>query len=176
MTSRIESAQAGFRSGFVALVGRPNVGKSTLLNQILGRKVAITSATPNTTRTRIRGVLDRPDSQIIFTDTPGLHRPRTALGSRLNETASATFDDVDCCVLLVEADAAIGPGDRFIAQRLRPDTVIALNKIDRVDATKVLHHLALAANELGLGQAEYFPLSAKTGEGVDALVDRSLWI
>jgi GTP-binding protein Era len=171
VTSKPENAEEDFRSGFVALVGRPNVGKSTLLNQILGRKVAITSATPNTTRTRIRGVLDRPGTQIVFTDTPGLHRPRTALGSRLNETAAATFDDVDCCVLLVEADSAIGPGDRFIAERLRPDTVIALNKIDRVDATKVLHHLALAASELGLGQAEYFPVSARTGEGVDALVE-----
>jgi GTP-binding protein Era len=147
------------------------VGKSTLLNQILGHKVAITSPTPNTTRTRIRGVLDRVDSQIVFTDTPGLHRPRTALGSRLNETASSTFDDVDCCVLLLEADAPIGPGDRYIAERLRPDTVIALNKIDRVDDSKVLQHLALAASGLGLTGAEYFPVSAKTGEGVAELVE-----
>ena len=153
-----ENAEPAFRSGFVALVGRPNVGKSTLLNQILGRKVAITSATPNTTRTRIRGVLDLPDGQIVFTDTPGLHRPRTALGNRLNETAASTFEDVDCCVLLLEADAAIGPGDRYIAERLRPDTVIALNKIDRVDGPKVLQHLAFAATELGLVDAEYFPM------------------
>ncbi|MGO9583503.1 MAG: GTPase Era [Acidimicrobiales bacterium] len=165
-----ENAEPAFRSGFVALVGRPNVGKSTLLNQILGRKVAITSATPNTTRTRIRGVLDLPEGQIVFTDTPGLHRPRTALGNRLNETAASTFEDVDCCVLLLEADAAIGPGDRYIAERLRPDTVIALNKIDRVDGAKVLHHLAFAATELGLVDAEYFPISARTGEGVPALV------
>jgi len=147
------------------------VGKSTLLNQILGRKVAITSSTPNTTRTRIRGVLDRADGQIVFTDTPGLHRPRTALGNRLNETAASTFEDVDCCVLLLEADGAIGPGDRYIAERLRPDTVIALNKIDRADSAKVLRHLAFAAAELGLTDAEYFPLSAKTGEGVPALVE-----
>jgi GTP-binding protein Era len=163
--------EGAFRSGFVALVGRPNVGKSTLLNQILGQKVAITSPTPNTTRTRIRGVLDRPGTQIVFTDTPGLHRPRTALGSRLNETASSTFDDVDCCVLLVEADAPIGPGDRYIAERLRPDTVVAVNKIDRVESARVLEHLAQAANELGLVEAEYFPLSARTGEGVVALVE-----
>jgi len=171
MSASEENAEADFRSGFVALVGRPNVGKSTLLNQILGHKVAITSPTPNTTRTRIRGVLDRVDSQIVFTDTPGLHRPRTALGSRLNETASSTFDDVDCCVLLLEADAPIGPGDRYIAERLRPDTVIALNKIDRVDDSKVLQHLALAASGLGLTGAEYFPVSAKTGEGVAELVE-----
>ena len=166
-----KESEAVFRSGFVALVGRPNVGKSTLLNQVLGQKVAITSATPNTTRTRIRGVLNRPGGQIIFTDTPGLHRPRTALGNRLNETAASTFEDVDCCVLLLEADAPIGPGDRYIAERLRPDTVIALNKIDRADGGAILKHLALAAAELGLFDAEYFPLSAKTGEGVPALVE-----
>ena len=166
-----DETEAVFRSGFVALVGRPNVGKSTLLNQILGRKVAITAATPNTTRTRIRGILDRPQGQIVFTDTPGLHRPRTALGNRLNETASSTFEDVDCCVLLLEANAPIGPGDRYIAERLRPDTVIALNKIDRTDSVNVLRHLAFAAAELGLSDAEYFPLSAKTGEGVTALVE-----
>jgi len=161
---------AAQRSGFVALVGRPNVGKSTLLNQILGTKVAITSATPHTTRTRVRGVIDRPDVQIVFTDTPGVHRPRTALGDRLNQTAASTFDDVDYCVLVLEASAPIGPGDRFIAERLRSDTVIAVNKIDRVERSAVLRHLAFAA-ELGLADAEYFPVSAKTGEGVTALVD-----
>jgi GTP-binding protein Era len=159
------------RSGFVALVGRPNVGKSTLLNRILGRKVAITSATPHTTRTRVRGVLDRPDVQIVFTDTPGVHRPRTALGDRLNQTAASTFDDVDYCVLVLEANAPIGPGDRFIAERLRPDTLIAVNKIDRVDDAQVLKHLAYASSELGLADAEYFPVSAATGQGVTELVD-----
>ena len=154
----------------MALVGRPNVGKSTLLNKILGTKVAITASTPHTTRTRVRGVLDRADSQIVFTDTPGLHRPRTALGDRLNQTASASFADVDCCVLVLEASAAIGTGDRYIAERLRPDSVIALNKIDRVDEAALLEHLASAA-ELGLADAEYFPVSAQTGEGVAELVD-----
>lgn len=160
-----------FRSGFVALVGRPNVGKSTLLNQILGHKVAITSPTPHTTRTRIRGVLDKARYQIVFTDTPGVHRPRTALGDRLNQTATSAFDDVDCCVLMLEASAPIGPGDRYIAERLRPDTVIALNKIDRAAGPQVLEHLAQAANKLGLTEAEYFPISAKTGEGVTELVE-----
>ncbi|MGD1011819.1 MAG: GTPase Era [Acidimicrobiales bacterium] len=173
LVSRPEGVNApdAFRSGFVALVGRPNVGKSTLLNQILGRKIAITSPTPHTTRTRVRGVLDRPDCQIVFTDTPGVHRPRTALGDRLNQTATSTFDDVDCCVLMLEASAPIGTGDRFIAAQLRADTVIAINKIDRVDGARVLQHLAFAAAELGLSDAEYFPVSAKTGEGVPELVE-----
>ncbi|MHB8458391.1 MAG: GTPase, partial [Acidimicrobiales bacterium] len=97
-----QDASADFRSGFVALVGRPNVGKSTLLNRIVGTKVAITSSVPHTTRTRVRGVLDRPGSQLVFVDTPGIHKPKTALGERLNETASGSLDDVDVCVLMVE--------------------------------------------------------------------------
>lgn len=163
-------SEDGFRSGFVALVGRPNVGKSTIMNRILGTKVAITSATPHTTRTRVRGVLDRPDYQIVFTDTPGVHRPRTALGDRLNQTATATFDDVDCCVLVLEAGATIGPGDRFVADRLRDDAIVAINKIDRVDSSTLLRHLSAAAAQLGIARAEYFPISAVTGEGIDLLV------
>ena len=116
-------------------------------------------------------MLERPDCQLVFTDTPGVHRPRTALGDRLNETATATFDDVDCCVLVLEAGAAIGPGDRFIAERLNDDAVIAINKIDKVSSNAVLAHLAKAATELGLARAEYFPISARTGEGIGPLVD-----
>jgi GTP-binding protein Era len=159
------------RSGFVALLGRPNVGKSTLLNRIVGTKVAITSPVPHTTRTRVRGVLDRPDAQLVFVDTPGIHKPKTALGSHLNETASHTIGDVDVCVLMVEADAPIGKGDRYIAERLPPDSVVAVNKIDRADRAAVLQHLAVAASELGLEEAEYFPVSARTGDGVGELVE-----
>ena len=119
------------RSGFVALIGRPNVGKSTLLNRIIGTKVAITSPVPHTTRTRVRGVLDRDDSQLVFVDTPGIHKPRTALGTRLNETASSVIGDVDVCVLMLEADAPIGAGDRYIAKRLPPGSIIAVNKVDQ---------------------------------------------
>jgi GTP-binding protein Era len=113
----------GFRSGFVAVVGRPNVGKSTLVNAMVGTKVTITSPRPNTTRSQIRGVLNRPDAQVVFVDTPGLHKPRTALGERMNESASSSLDDVDVVVAMVEATGAIGPGDRMVlgqaAQRVR---------------------------------------------------------
>ncbi len=114
---------SGFRSGFVAVVGRPNVGKSTLVNAMVGTKVTITSPRPNTTRSQIRGVLNRPDAQVVFVDTPGLHKPRTALGERMNESASSSLDDVDVVVAMVEATGAIGPGDRMVlgqaAQRVR---------------------------------------------------------
>jgi GTP-binding protein Era len=159
------------RSGLVAIVGRPNVGKSTLLNRIVGEKVAITSSVPHTTRTRVRGVLDRPDAQLVFVDTPGIHKPKTALGERLNETASASFDDVDVCVLVVEASSEIGRGDRFVAERLPPRSIVAVNKVDRASRSGVLEHLAAAASTLDLAEAEYFPISAKTGEGVDELVE-----
>ncbi|MHB1987818.1 MAG: GTPase Era [Acidimicrobiales bacterium] len=157
-------------SGFVALVGRPNVGKSTLLNLIIGTKVAITSPVPHTTRTRVRAVRDRPGSQLVFVDTPGIHRPRTALGERLNETAAASFEDVDVCVLMVEANSAIGRGDRFIAELLPPRSVVVLNKVDRATRTQVLEHLAAAQERLGLVAAEFFPVSARSGDGVDELV------
>ncbi|HET9092667.1 MAG TPA: GTPase Era [Acidimicrobiales bacterium] len=159
------------RSGFVAVVGRPNVGKSTLVNRIVGAKVAITSPVPHTTRTRIRGVLDRPDAQLVFVDTPGLHRPRTALGERLNETASSSLEDADVCLLVVEANAPIGRGDRYIAERLPAGSVVAVNKADRASRAGVLEHLATAAGSLGLVDAEFFPISARTGEGVDELVE-----
>jgi GTPase len=112
-----------FRSGFAAVVGRPNVGKSTLVNAMVGTKVSITSPRPNTTRAQVRGVLDRPDAQVVFVDTPGLHKPRTALGERMNESATSSLDDVDVVVALVEATGAVGPGDRMVlaasAERVR---------------------------------------------------------
>src|SRR6202453_1395196 len=105
------------RSGFVAVVGRPNVGKSTLVNQMVGTKVSITSSRPNTTRHRILGVLHRPDAQVVFVDTPGIHRPRSTLGSRLNETATDALNDVDVIMVIVDGTAAIGPGDRTVLER-----------------------------------------------------------
>ncbi len=158
----------GFRSGFVTFVGRPNVGKSTLLNRILGQKVSIVSDKPQTTRHQIRGVLHRPDAQIVFVDTPGIHKPRTLMGERLNDTATNALDGIDVACLLVEANASIGPGDRYVAERLPKDSVLVLNKIDRADPEKILQQLATASE---FGFAEYFPVSARTGDGVDALVE-----
>lgn len=159
-----------FRSGFVTVLGRPNVGKSSLINAILGEKVSITSSTPNTTRTAIQGVLDGEDYQAVFVDTPGIHKPRTALGFRLNSTANAAADDVDCCLIVVDATAAIGPGDRFVASRLPADALVVLNKLDIASRATVLSQLNRAERELGLSQAEYFPVSARTGKGVPELV------
>jgi GTP-binding protein Era len=160
-----------FRSGFVAVVGRPNVGKSTLVNTMVGTKVSIVSPRPNTTRSQIRGVLNRPDAQVIFVDTPGLHKPRTALGERMNESATSSLDDVDLVVAMVEATGAVGPGDRMVlaqsARRVRamaraaaladdvvtadggsagsPTLLVVVTKIDRVGGDGVLTHLTAVA-------------------------------
>lgn len=156
------------RSGFVTLVGRPNVGKSTLLNAVLGTKVSIVSDKPQTTRTQVRGVLNRPDTQIVFVDTPGIHKPRTLLGERLNSSATGAIGDVDVVCLVVDATAPIGPGDRFVASRVPADAVVVVNKVDLASPTEVLTQLARAAEQLSLDQ--YFAVSARTGEGVPELV------
>ena len=162
-----------FRSGFVTLVGRPNVGKSTLVNQLVGSKVAITSDRPQTTRTQVRGVRTTATSQLVLLDTPGIHKPRTLLGERTNDRARATLGEVDVVCMLVDASASIGRGDRFVAEIVHAvDTpsVLVLNKVDAVDRAKVLEQLVVASGELGEFDA-YVPLSAKTGDGVDGLVD-----
>ena len=156
------------RSGFVAVVGRPNVGKSTLVNRILGTKVSIVSDKPQTTRNQVRGVLNRPDAQVVFVDTPGVHKPRTLLGTRLNDTAVSAVGDVDVVVLVIDATAPLGRGDRFVAARVPDDAVIVVNKVDAASRSQVLTQLAAAGK---LERAEYFPVSAATGEGVDVLVD-----
>ncbi|MEY2424712.1 MAG: GTPase [Actinomycetota bacterium] len=156
------------RSGFATLLGRPNVGKSTLLNQILGTKVSIVSNKVQTTRYAVRGVLTRPDAQIVFVDTPGIHKPRTRLGSRLNATAEDALDGVDVVCLLLDATAPMGRGDQFVAGLCPPDALVIVNKIDRASKDQVITQLAAAST---LERADYFPVSAKTGEGVDVLVD-----
>ena len=162
------------RSGFVTIVGRPNVGKSTLLNAILGTKVTIVSDKPQTTRSQVRGVLNLPavegrdETQIVFVDTPGIHKPRSPLGERLNTTASTALVDVDVQVLMLDATGAVGPGDRFIAERVGEDAVVVVNKIDIAGRDQVLGQLVRAS---GLDKSEYFPVSARTGEGVPELVD-----
>jgi len=158
------------RSGFVTIVGRPNVGKSTLVNAILGTKVSIVSSRPQTTRTQVRGVLTRPEMQIVFVDTPGIHKPVTMLGERLNAAANAAVSDVDAICLVVDATAPIGKGDRFVAERVPPSTIVVVNKVDKADPARVLDQLSAAVQQLDL--AEYFPVSARTGAGVDALVSR----
>jgi len=158
------------RSGFVTLVGRPNVGKSTLLNQILGQKVTIVSDKPQTTRTQVRGVLTRPDAQVVFVDTPGIHKPRTLLGERLNDTATGSMGDVDVVCLLVDATQPVGRGDQWVGARVPSDAIVIVNKIDRVPPEQVMAQLQ-AASDLLDGGDEYFPISARTGDGVPELVE-----
>lgn len=166
-TSTEESEPKSFRSGFVTFLGRPNAGKSTLINQICGTKVAIVSDKPQTTRTQLRGVLHHPDYQIVFVDTPGIHKPVTALGERLNSNASSAIGDVDVCCLLIDATKPFGRGDQFVADKLPPNSVVIVNKTDIAKRDKVIEQLM---NVSGLDAAEYFPISAKTGDGVEALV------
>ena len=191
-----------YRSGFVTVVGRPNVGKSTLINAVLGTKVTITSARPNTTRRAVRGILHRPGLQAVFVDTPGLHRPRTALGKRLNDHVGEALDDVDVVIAVLDATESIGPGDRMVlsraaaavrhpngAERELATLLVVVNKTDRARQQDVLQRLAAARLELegvegdidasaggelvDLG-VEYFPVSALSGAGLPALVDAVL--
>ena len=160
---------SAFRSGFITFVGRPNVGKSSLVNAICGRKISIVSDKPQTTRHRIMGVLTRPDSQLVFVDTPGLHKPVSALGERVNRTALESTEDVDVQCLVLDATKPFGTGDRWVAERLYlPRAVVIVNKIDVASDQQVMEML-VAASEL---DAEaYFPVSAKSGKGIDPLVE-----
>jgi len=156
------------RSGFVTLVGRPNVGKSTLLNRLVGTKVSIVSDKVQTTRIQVRGVLHRGEDQVVFVDTPGIHRPRGPLGPRLAEVASEAMTGVDVVCLVLDASASLGPGDRAIAAQAPAGPVIVLNKVDRASPAQLLERLAAATE---LGGSEYFPVSARTGEGVKILAE-----
>jgi GTP-binding protein Era len=167
-----------FHSGFVCLVGRPNTGKSTLTNALVGTKVAITSKRPQTTRHAIRGIVHRENFQVILVDTPGLHRPRTLLGKRLNDLVRDTYAEVDVIGLCIPADEGIGPGDRWIVDQIRsvaPKTtlVVIITKIDKVPKGRVAAQL-VAAGELtrdSAKSAEIVPVSAVTGAQVDVLID-----
>ncbi len=163
------------RSGFIALAGRPNVGKSTLANAIVGAKIAIVSDKPQTTRRAIRGVANGPDWQLVLVDLPGVQRPRDALTERMQHRVESELGDADGCLLVINAMQGVGPGDRFIASLLRPAAArgmavpIAVNKVDRADPAKVAATLQdAAALELG---GEIFPVSARTGRGVAALIE-----
>ena len=161
-----------FRSGFVSLVGRPNVGKSTLVNRVVGAKVAIVSSRPQTTRTQIRGVRTTPDTQIVLLDTPGIHKPRTMLGERTNARARSTLAEVDVVCMLVDATAPIGRGDQFVAdlvQAVSTPKILVVSKTDIAAHAEIAEHLAVATAKLGEFDA-YVPLSGLTGQGVEALV------
>lgn len=165
------------RSGFACLVGRPNAGKSTLTNALVGQKVAITSGRPQTTRHTVRGVVHRPDAQLVLVDTPGLHRPRTLLGERLNDLVKDTLTEVDVVGFCLPADQKVGPGDRFIADQLvqlardgRGTPVVAIvTKADLVPKARLAEHL-LAVQQLG-EWADIVPVSAVAGYQVEVLTD-----
>lgn len=173
--------QHAHRAGFACIVGRPNAGKSTLTNALVGAKVAITSDKPQTTRHTIRGLVHRPAGQLVLVDTPGVHKPRTVLGERLNELVYQTWAEVDAIVMCVPADEPIGAGDRFIASAMaamrRTPKVAVVTKVDLVDkqtiATRLLEMDALA-KELGFEWRALIPLSAKRNDQVDVLVDELL--
>ncbi len=164
-----------FRSGFICFVGRPNTGKSTLTNALVGEKIAITSNRPQTTRHTIRGIVNRDDAQLILVDTPGLHRPRTLLGQRLNDLVRDTYSEVDVIGVCIPADEPIGPGDRWIVKQVRemaPRTTVlgVVTKIDRVTPDRVGAQLIALANLLG-PDSEVVPVSAKSGKQLDVLAD-----
>jgi len=157
-----------YRSGFITVVGRPNVGKSTLVNAICGEKVAITSNKPQTTRHQIRGVLTLPEVQLVFVDTPGIHKPRTPLGERLNQKAIEGIPGVDLVCFVVDATAPLGKGDKFIAAKLPANTIVVVNKCDRAKKGEIVQQLVEASQ---LSFAEYFPVSSTTGEGIETLLN-----
>jgi GTP-binding protein Era len=161
------------RSGLVAVVGRPNVGKSSLVNAIVGKKVSIVSDKPQTTRRRIHGVATRADAQIVFVDTPGLHKAVTALGDRVNATAMASAVDVDVVVIVFDAEKGFGKGDEWVAANVPIDRsttklFVVANKCDAVSPERILAELSRSSV---LGADEYFPVSARTRKGLDVLSD-----
>ena len=168
--------EEGFRAGFVSFVGRPNAGKSTLTNALVGEKIAITSPKPQTTRRAIRGIVHRPDGQLIVVDTPGIHRPRTLLGERLNALVEATLGDVDVIGFCVPANEKLGPGDRFISERLedfpRAKKVAILTKTDRASKEEIFEQLT----RLGALREwdAVIPVSSVTRDQLDTLSDELL--
>ncbi|WP_049793666.1 GTPase Era [Hoyosella subflava] len=174
VVSDVSGGSDDFRSGFVCLVGRPNTGKSTLTNALVGAKVAITSSRPQTTRHTIRGIIHRDDAQIILVDTPGLHRPRTLLGQRLNDLVRDTYTEVDAVGICIPADEKIGPGDRWIHEQIgavAPKTTLfgIVTKIDKVSKNAVAEQL-LAVSQLLGPEREVIPVSATSGENLDRVV------
>src|SRR3954466_3969131 len=163
---------AEFRSGFVALLGRPNVGKSSIVNAVAGRKVSIVSDKPQTTRHRVMGVYTRDHVQLVFVDTPGLHKAVSALGERVNATALGSTEGVDVPCLVLDATQTFGKGDRWVADRLDlPRAVVIVNKVDVASKDQVFAMLTAAGD---LEAEAYFPVSARPGSGIEPLVDHLL--
>lgn len=164
--------RSSFRSGFVAVVGRPNVGKSTLVNEMVGAKVAITSDKPQTTRSAVRGILNEPDAQVVFIDTPGYHKPRTLLGERLNHVVRTAWAEVDLVLFVMDGAAGIGRGDQRLLSDLKTTgrpAFCVVNKIDLMHKNGVLTALARSAEIQDFD--EFVPISARTGEGLAVLKD-----
>lgn len=166
-----------FRSGFACIVGRPNVGKSTLTNQLVGQKISIISKQPQTTRHAIRGIVHSEKGQIVLVDTPGIHKPKTLLGSKLNELVKQTWSEVDVILFCIPADQKIGPGDKFIAQEImkysKKPKIGVLTKIDSVKQNVIAERLVeldKLAKELKFGWEEIIPISSQTGENLDNLI------
>ena len=167
-----------FRSGFACIVGRPNVGKSTLTNQLVGQKISIISKRPQTTRHAIRGIVHNEKGQIVLVDTPGIHKPKTLLGSKLNELVKQTWSEVDVIVFCIPADQKIGPGDKFIAQEImkysKKPKIGVLTKIDSVKQIVIaerLTELDKLAKELDFNWEEIIPISSQSGENLEKLVE-----
>ena len=172
-----ETPTAGTRSGFVALAGRPNAGKSTLVNRVVGDKVAIVSDKPQTTRREVRGIATRPDSQLVLVDLPGVQRPRDPMTERMQHSVERALADADAVLFMLNAEQQVGKGDRFIARAIRNakmNAVIAVNKVDRLSRQRTMEAL-MAAEALGI-EGEIFPISAKTGEGVPELVEHLVFL
>lgn len=162
------------RCGIVAVLGRPNVGKSTLVNRLVGEKVSIVSPVPQTTRNRIRGISSLPGAQIVFLDTPGIHRPHYRMNRRMVEAALEACDGVDLIYLMAES-GGLGPGDRFVIRSLRrkgPPVILVLNKADRIRKPDLLPLLDAASKEYAF--AEIVPISARTGDNVDRLLEQTI--
>ncbi|MFM8627355.1 MAG: GTPase Era [Candidatus Nanopelagicus sp.] len=165
-----------FKAGFVAIVGRPNTGKSSLVNALVGSKIVITSHHPNTTRNPIRGIINRDNYQVIVVDTPGMHKPKTALGNRLNSMVNENIDSTDLVLLCLPADEEIGAGDEYIAKQIKGNQLhfLVVTKIDTVSKSQLAKKLTQVnnfANKLNLAKAEIIPVSAKNLDQTDLLLD-----
>lgn len=171
--SKNSSGKAKFKSGFVAIIGRPNVGKSTLMNHVIGQKIAIMSDKPQTTRNKIHGVYTSPEMQIVFLDTPGIHKRQSKLGDYMNTTALGTLNEVEAVLFLIDAAEGFGGGDRFIIERLKDiktPVILVMNKIDRIEPEALLPMIE-SYNKL-YNFAEIVPVSAKLGNNVNTLIEQ----